>query len=298
MAFNNQFELQTISLNPGNDSSPNNNELVYVLPYPLKLTGYDCALASLFLFNSWPNITSAYGNNILRYNFPGAGANPYLVLFPNGNYSLDGIGEFLQFQMATNGHYLVDGNGNNVYFLSLVVNPTYYAITITATPIPTVLPAGWSNPNGISLSGQTPQLIIPTAPTGVDKYGMTQILGMIAGTYPPTAQSTEYQINSNGVGNAGIPQVSPVVSVNVNLNLVNSSHFNVDPATIYSFSSTAAYGAQIQIIPYTLIWLKASDAQFSQIRIYFTDQNGRPLGNLDPNIVANIYIRKLVQSGR
>lgn len=285
------YELNQISITPANDIGPLPAQLIYNLPYPIKLSGYDVALASTFLYYSWPNITAVYGDNLLQYNFPGAGANPYSVAFPDGQYALSDIGNFLEFVMAQNGHYLVDNNGNNVYYISLVANPVYYAVTVTCTPVPAVLPAGWTNPNGIVLSGQTPQLIVPV-PSASATYTMNELIGFQSGTYPAAPQATIFQINSNGVGDAGIPQISPVSAVNLNLNLVSSSYFNTNPSTIYSFSPNTTYGSQIQITPYQYVWLKCVDNQFSQIQVTFTDQNGNILQAKDSNIIVNLYLRK------
>jgi hypothetical protein len=294
---NSRYDLQSISMNPGNDSAAANYQLQYQLPYPITLSGYDVALSSLFLFYSWPNITAlpgGYGDNILQYNFPGAtGTNPTTVTFANGQYGLDDIGNYIQFTMGQNGQYLLDQNGDPVYYLTVITNPTYYAATIVATPVPASLPSGWSNPNSIDLSGLTPQLIIP-APQAGATYTMNQLLGFQSGTYPPTPQSTLYMINSNGTGDAGVPQITPTNAVNVNLNIVSSSYFNVNPSTIYTFSATdTVYGAQIQIIPPALLWLKCIDNQFTQLVITLTDQNGMNLTNLDNQIVCGLYFRKL-----
>lgn len=296
-----RYDLQCLSMNPGNDTSALKNVMLYNLPFPMTTAGYDVALSSLFIYYSWPNITSlpgGYGDNILEYNFPGAASNPYTVNFVNGQYSLDDIGNYLQFVQGQNGQYLLDSTGTPVYYLTIITNPTYYAATIVATPIPSVLPAGYTNPNGITLSGLTPQLIIP-APSAGATYTMQQILGFTTGTYPPTPQATLYMINSNGVGTAGVPQISPTNAVNVNLNVVSSSYFQENPSTIYTFSATdTTYGAQVQIIPPQLIWLKCVDNQFNQIQLTLTDQNGVALTNLDDQIVANIYLRKIENGQR
>jgi hypothetical protein len=284
-------ELISISISPINNSSTTNSQQVYQLPYPIKLNGYDIALSSLQIYNSIFNITAAYGDNLLQYNFPGASSNPYTVFFPDGSYSISDIGNFIQFVMQQNGHYLVDSAGNNVYYISLVPNAAYYAVTVTCTPVPASLPAGWSNPNNITLSGQTPQLIIPN-PTASATYTMNQLLGFQSGTYPASPQSTIYQINSNGQGAAGVPQISPVTAWNVNVNWVQSSNFNPNPQTIMTFVPTVSTGELINVQPLYPIWLKCMGTQFPNLVVSFTDQNGLPLNLKDGNITSNFYLRK------
>lgn len=283
-----EYTTQSLSLTPVNNSSNQNNVLTYNLNYPFNLTGHDVCLASAFLYYSWPNVTASYGDNLLQYIFPGAPANPYNVLLPDGQYSISDIGNFLQFTMLQNGHYLLDNNNQPVYYLDLVPNSVYYSATLTASPVPAALPAGWSNPGGITLSGNTPQLVVPV-PSITATYTMNELIGFSSGSYPPAPQATEYQINSNN----GVPQISPVSAVNINLNVVTSSYFNANPQTIYAFSPNVSYGSQIAIQPYQYVWLKAVDNQFSQIQVTFTDQNGNALNLLDPNIIVNLYFRKL-----
>ena len=49
--------------------------------------------------------------------------------------------------MITNGSYLKDSGGNNVYYLSVQYNTTYYANQTIAYAVPTSLPAGYTAPS-------------------------------------------------------------------------------------------------------------------------------------------------------
>jgi hypothetical protein len=165
--------------------------------------------------------------------------------------------------------------------------------------VPLVLPPGWTNPNGIVLSGLTPQLIVPAPQPGAT-YTMNQLIAFASGTYPPTPQTTLYQINSNYTINGipQVPQISPVNAVNVQINLVSGSYFNSNPQTIYSFSPSVPFGSQIQITPYQFVWLHCVDNQVNQIQVVLTDQNGNPLNNLDNQIIANFYFRRITGNNK
>ena len=303
------FELAQLSLTQQNSATAIANTLQYTLPYPINLTGYDVALASLFLNYSWPNISAKYGDNYLGYAFPTSSAGATTVVnvnFPDGNYAISDISNYVQFVMGQNGHYLLDNTGTPVYYLSLLANSTYYAVTLESTPVPTSLPTGWSNPNGINLSGLGPQLIVPST-TGANiasRYFMNQLIAFNGGTYPSFGASagptgTYYQLNSNYTGAGGsVPEISPVSSVSLNCSLTAASAFNVNPQTIYSFAPNVPYGSQIAINPTQLIWLKAQDSQFNSITLQFADQNGLPLGMLDGSIVANLYVRRREKASR
>lgn len=278
------YDFQIITVTPANDSSNNNNELLYQLPYPIKLQDYDVALASLYLYYSWGNISAEYGNNTLRYIW--VNGTTYTVVMPDGYYSLSDINNFLHLTMESNGHYLIDANSVPVYYISLVVNPTYYRNTLTCLNFPAALPVGWTNPNvpQNTFAGLTPRLIVPAA---VGSWPMSKTIGYAPGTYPPVPIGSEFQSNGNAA-----PQISPVNAVNVNLNCVNSSYFNASVSTIYTFSANVAYGAQIQIEPKQLLWFKAVDSLINKIDMTLTDQDGNPLIMNDPNIVLNVYLRR------
>ena len=155
----------------------------------------ECSLKSLTLYYSWPNISSAMGNNSFSYNWNGTS---FPVVLADGIWNFSDIQSYLQQVMLQNGHYLVDASGNQQYYISIFANSVLYALSLTVTPVPSSLPAGWSNPAGIALFGKTPQLVIPA--------GLVTLTGFAAGSYPTLPQTTLFQINS------GIPQISNVSS--------------------------------------------------------------------------------------
>ena len=269
--------IQLIQLTQLNSVPGQPNRMRLQLPFPFDCRNNDVALSNCFIYYSWQNITVGYGNNSFSYVFNGV---TYSQNLPAGFYSVSDLNGYLQLAMQQAGQYLVDQNGNNVYFLSLTANPVYYAVTLTATPIPSVLPTGWTNPNAVGLSGVTPQLVVTTAAFGL-------LIGYTVGSYPPSPQGTEYQ--TNGTITA---QISPTTSVNINTNMVSNSKFNsTSPQAIFTFSPNVQYTSQIIISPQNLLWFRAVDQVYSFIDIFFTDQNNQALNILDTNIVVNILLR-------
>jgi len=198
----------------------------------------------------------------------------------DGWYDYEAMNTALQLEMYQNGHYLVDNNGLNIFFLSLATNVTYYACSITATIIPTILPAGWTNPNSISLSGTCPQLVVNNAAWGL-------LTGFSVGTYPAINTATA-QVNSNL-----IPKINPISSINVCCNMVSNSAFNSYNDVIYTFNyNNQPYGSQIPINPYFPIWYRISDSQYQNITIRFTDQSNNNVPILDSDVNIKLVIRK------
>lgn len=275
-----------ISLNNGVDSSTKNNEILYKLPTPLRLINHELCLNNMILYYSWYNVTQRYQNSQISYTFSGQTRN---LLIPDGNYSISQLSDYIQFAMIGFGDYMIDGNGNNVFFLSIVENLVYYTVTLTLTPVPSTLPAGYptAQPSGFvySSTNSTPQLIIPAVSNPATS--MSKLLGLNPGAYPSVVQSTEYQINSQFT-----PVISPVSAVNVSCNLIMNSLYNISSKTIFSFSPTVSFGNQIVIQPSQLIFLQCAGGSYSEISVQLTDQNGNDLLNLDSELLVNLFIRE------
>lgn len=258
-------------------SSASNNKYRVNFPFPFTSYNNEVALQSLFIYYSWRNITSTYGNNTVSYIFNGTTRN---LTLPDGFYSINDISAYIQLQMYNNNEYTLDSNGNPHYYLSIQSNTTYYAATLTCRPI--TLPSGGSNPNGITLSGTSPQLVVNNSAFGT-------LIGFTNASYPTSPSATVYQSNSNQTA-----QISPTTSININTNCVNNSKINyINPQTVYSFSPSVGYSSQIIIQPTELLFYKVLDQTYGSIEISFTDQQSRDLAILDTNLVANLILRPI-----
>jgi len=170
--------------------------------------------------------------------------------------------------MITQGHYLVDEKGSKVFYVKAISNPVYYALSLTCTPLPTTLPAGWANP-GIDLTaaaGNCPQLVVPE--------GSSKLLGFAAGSYPPVPQTSIYQVNS------GVPQITDATSYNILCDAVDNSGWSLSPNILYSFTKPISIrsGDPIQLEPHILQWVPISAGQnFQTISVRLVDQLMRPV---------------------
>lgn len=238
----------------------------------------EISLKSLTLYYSWPNISAAKGNDSFSYLLNGTS---FPVVMGDGIYSFADINAFLTQVMIANGHYLVDTNGTNQIFMTLIVNPALYCLSLNISPVPATLPDGWSNPGGLTL-GSTMQLVIPA--------GMSKLTGFAAGSYPPTASQVLYQTNS------GIPQITDVTSLNVISNVVNSSSFSLSPNVLASLivANNQQPGSQMQFQPINLDWVGMQKMQnFTYIQIAIVDQLQNPVILRDPSgFLAIMNIRR------
>ena len=69
-----------------------------------------------------------------------------------------------------------------------------------------------------------------------------------------------------------VPRLENVEVVLVHCNLVNNS-YQQHSRVLFTFVPTKRYGQLISISPYSLVFLKTVNTEFSEIEIRFTDQN-------------------------
>lgn len=279
--------LSSVNLNPG---AINQNIFTYNFPANVSFHNKMIALASVNMFYSWWNISEYYTNNTFSYTFPnGAGTNTYVVTIPDGNYSVADVNAYLQFIAVQNKSYLIDASGNYVYYLQLQINQPYYAVQFNSTPLPIVLPAGWTYPAGATWTVPTttatanPQLII--------NNGFGKFIGFANGSYPPTPNNlgSPYSFISDAT-----PNVNPVSSII----MVTDTSFNKYSATsssLIAFSPTnATFGGNVFFSVPQYQWIACGNSQRSSISISFKDQFLNDLRMNDPDVTINLLIKDMI----
>lgn len=83
--------------------------------------GWEIALLSAKLWYSWYNISTENGNNLMRYSTDG-GATWKPVLFPDGQYEITAIDDYLHSVMKSNGDFFIDGGGNDAFNINITPN--------------------------------------------------------------------------------------------------------------------------------------------------------------------------------
>ena len=230
-------------------------------------------VAKIVMYNSIFNITAALGNNTFSYTWYSAGAPVTTdVTIPDGSYSVSDLNGFLQFTMFNNGHYLVDGSANIVYYLELELNSSQYAVQFNSYPIPTALPAGYTNPAGITFPAvaTTPQITVAA--------NLTTYLGFTAGSYPPVVQATNYSHLSDTA-----PQVDSVSTLLIHTNIVNN-RLSVPSSIIYTFVFNSVFGDVTVVQPPYILFSTVQAGQYASIDIRITDASNNPVDINDPNM--------------
>ena len=73
-----------------------------------------------------------------------------------------------------------------------------------------------------------------------------------------------------------VPRIESVHLVLVHCNLINNSYQQASKV-LFTFVPNKKYGQLITVSPHSLIMLKTGNTEFSFIKIWFTDQDNRPL---------------------
>ena len=85
-----------------------------------------------------------------------------------------------------------------------------------------------------------------------------------------------------------VPKLANVEVLLVHCNLVNSA-YQQHSRVLFTFVPTKQYGQLISISPKSLIFLKTMNTEFSEIEVWFTDQNNNAL-EIEDNVNISLII--------
>ena len=85
-----------------------------------------------------------------------------------------------------------------------------------------------------------------------------------------------------------VPKLENVEVVLVHCNLVNNA-YQQHSKVLFTFVPTKRYGQLISISPYSLVFLKTVNTEFSEIEVWFTDQNNNAL-EIEDNVNISLII--------
>ena len=85
-----------------------------------------------------------------------------------------------------------------------------------------------------------------------------------------------------------VPRLENFEVVLVHCNLVNNSYQQAS-RVLFTFVPNKQYGQLISMSPYTFIFLKIMNTEFSEIEIWFTDQNDNAL-EIEDNVNITLII--------
>lgn len=263
-------------------SGSNNTRYKYKFNAPLEiLDEAEMTIANITLPYSWFNISKINQNNSFSIAYPiPSGSAIINGILPDGYYTVDDINAYCQSLMIAAGFYLIDENGNNVFYLSLLYNPTYYAVQVVAISVPLSLPANWTAPStwtGFPPSGTFSVTFTPNT-------GLGKILGFVGGS------AVGNWVTSYSVLSTLVPQGSVVNSLVIRSNIINNdSGFPTD--VLDTMPITSAFGTNINYSPPTLKWIKCTAGTFQSFEVFFCDQNLNPMYILDSNVCISILLK-------
>ena len=85
-----------------------------------------------------------------------------------------------------------------------------------------------------------------------------------------------------------VPRLENVEVVLVHCNLVNNN-YQQHSRVLFTFVPNKQYGQLISISPHSLVFLKTMNTDFSEIEIWFTDQNNNAL-EIEDNVNISLII--------
>jgi len=304
--------MRTIVLNENNlVQDGQNNKLVYRFPNSILFKNTYVALQSASLYYSWFNISSALGNNVLSFNFPNTLGvmTTFTITFPDGIYEITDINAYFQFYCLENGLYYttpVLSGGQNVFYMTIEVNLSRYAIQINAFTTPSSAAGG--NPDGliagfgtaIPATRQTLQPIIvpnfnrtvgwPVGSWTGRNWAGDGIVVNTTGDYlgVPFAWNDTSKIVSYISPES--PQVNPNGSIYISLNNINNP-YAIPSTTIYAITPTGSAGSAIIEKPPQFCWNKFIDGTYNQIVVTLLGLDGSPIAIQDPQMTILLAIK-------
>lgn len=227
----------------------------------------EIAVSSIQIYNSQFNINgTVYSNNVFSIQVPTPATYQTInITLPNGYYEYSDISNYITQQLIAAGAYLIDSQGNNITYIKVSANATYYSCQIDLLATPTSLPTGYTRPatglyssggSGLPLSTNTPKIVL--------SGNFCNVVGFTAGTYPSTTQATNQSFLSTTT-----PQINPVSSYLVRCNLVNN-RATQPPDILTSFSTQGTKIGQLISVSYPEYqWITISDGCYNNITLNY-----------------------------
>ena len=100
--------------------------------------------------------------------------------------------------------------------------------------------------------------------------------------------SAESKITKDKNGE-NVPRLEVVELVLFHCNLVNND-YQQDSRILYAFVPNKTFGSLLEISPTNHVFLKTSNSEFQEIKIWFTDQTSAPL-ELEDKINVTLMIK-------
>ena len=90
-----------------------------------------------------------------------------------------------------------------------------------------------------------------------------------------------------------VPHLEITEVLLVHCNIVNND-YQKDLRVVYTFVPNKSFGQLLDISPKNCIFLKTFNSKFSNIEVWFIDQNSKPL-EIEDKIILNLVINQIVK---
>jgi len=289
-----------------------NNTLVYRFPRSVQFKDAEIAVSQVSMYYSWYNISAALGNNTFSYTW--VNGDVKTITLPDGLYEIADVNSFLQSEMIKNNHYLVNASGNFVYYISLEVNATRYAVQINTFKVPTSNEA-----TAASLTDSSGSFPFRASSANTQRFnpvvtipaGFNNIIGFdegfatdanLGGAFTAPANQTYISISDAGTYSAishsypsnvylaGTPDVQPNSSVLINIDKVINEYAQ-PTGILYSVVPNVAIGALINERPAEYAFAKLVDGTYNELRVQFLGTDLQEISIQDPEITLLLVIK-------
>lgn len=214
---------------------------------------YEAALLSIDMYYSFPNIADE--NNKFKYSNDG-GQTWKTITLDTGSYELMHINDEIQRQMIINGDYNED------------TKECYITITANVTKLKSI--------------------VIITNPSYKVDFGVENSIGQILG-FSSFIISHGYNESEN------IVDIMKINSILINIDLISGSYVNgKQSSVIYSFFPNVSPGHKIVERPNpSLIFYPVHKDHINGVRVWITDQDGKPIDLRGERVTLRIQIREV-----
>ena len=227
----------------------------FTVRYPdIEIHGaWEIALVSANLWYSYANIAASFGNNIIRYSTDSGVTFEANIIIPDGSYTVDDVNKFMQAELERRGHW--DSVGGVHY---ITIAPNFQTLRVV-----------------VSLSNN--YQIDFTAGKLNELFGFNPSILSAAETEAENLADITRSVNN----------------LDINVDLTYAGYVNgTAGSVIYSFMPSVPPGYNIIINPPRLIYLPINKQIIRNIRVWITDNIGRPIDFRKEDVTYLFHIRR------
>lgn len=289
---------QTIVFTQANLVGTGNNTFEYNFPNSQTFKNASVAISNVSMYYAWYNISAALNNNVFQYTIPYFDGvvnttNTRTITIPDGLYNISDINNLLQYDMISAGWYLV-GATSNLYYASITINPTKYAVQLTTYALPIALPAGYAYPPagfGNNVAYTLPTVSADSSFTILATNDFYKIIGFASPTYVLPYTTPTVLIQTQTFLSSIAPQVQPNPSLLISITGIDNKYANPS-SIIYSVTPSVGIGELITEKPPEFNYNRLLTGTYNKIRLQFIGSgNLTPIAIADPNILIMLVIK-------